>query len=127
MRDSTLTALKELNALKKTIQVLEEFRKTHAKLELFTVIAFVTVGKMIKERGDTAIGMGEVVEHFAAPHHTISRQLRYLTATGSRQSKTAGPDWIEIIEDPDNFAKKLIKLTPQGALVLRSIAFLLEE
>ena len=101
----------------KFASMVEEFRKLDTEMQAQTMLAFIYVARM--ERGGSPASVKEVGEYLGLTSASASRNIAVLSKW-SRHNR-AGHDLVEAVENPAFRSQKLIKLTPKGKRVLKSL------
>ncbi len=121
--------LEDADKLRRACLLIDEFRKENPRMELQTVVTFLTVATLLNERQDRPTYVGELSEVIGITKTAASRNVRYLTIHGSLNSpalrEKEGLNWLELNEDPRHRSRKIITLTSKGRKALTSLKFLM--
>lgn len=125
IRNSAPSDLSDILTYKKLMAAINIFSETDAVLELQTIRVFIRILQMLAERGEEKLLMSEVIQDLDLPQSTGSRNIRYLTLSGSKRTEKAGANWILVSEDPDHMSRKIITLTGKGKKVAEQLCLII--
>lgn len=97
--------------------MLEEFRKLDSEMQAQTMLAFIYIGRM--DRGGTPTTVKEVGEYLGVTSASASRNIAALSDW--HRYKKPGHGVVEATENPERRNEKLIRLTPKGKRVLKTL------
>lgn len=96
---------------------IEEFRKLDSEMQAQTMLALIYVARM--ENSGSPASIKEVGEYLGLTSASASRNIAVLSKW-SRHNRP-GHDLVEAVENPVNRSQKLIRLTPKGKRVIKSL------
>lgn len=118
----SITNLEDLdpNKINNVIKILEEFRKHHADMQVQTMLSFLYVAYFEATKSDPEdnTNVKDLCDVMGFPTATASRNVSLL-AGGS--AKYRGLKLLSTREDPMFRTRKIVNLTPQGKMVLKSL------
>ena len=104
-------------SLIKLTNVIEEFRKLDSEMQAQTMLALIYVARM--EESGAPASIKEVGDYLGVTSASASRNIAVLSKW-SRHNK-AGHDLVEAYENPMYRSQKLIRLTPKGKRVIKTL------
>lgn len=96
---------------------MEEFRKLDSEMQAQTMLAFIYIARM--DRGGTPTTVKEVGEYLGLTSASASRNIAALGEW--HRHKKPGHGLIEAYENPERRNEKLIRVTPKGWRVIKSL------
>lgn len=104
------------------LRIIEEMRKFDSQLESQAIAIYFYVGLY---GGQEGITMQDIAEALDLAQSSVSRNVMKLSITN--RYRVSGIDILEAYEDPIERRRKLVRLTPKGKRVWKSLQDLVKS
>ena len=105
----------EANAIHSLINVLERFRSLNPDMPIQQMLMFFDVAT------HEGTSLKDVCARMDIAQSTGSRNIIGLTKEGKSRDDRGGLNLVRTFDDPEDYRRKIIELTPDGRVLLMSI------
>ena len=114
--------------LKKLLKVIRRFTEMDPQMSVMAVNAFLSV--VADEDVSTISDVRDVLLRYGGTRSNVSRNVSIWAEEGWKRPDGTRPDgygYLRTIPDPDDYRRKLVRVTPKGAAFCAELDALMED